>query len=126
MFQCDVCPAKPFRLDSAANFCKCGAEYDGQGRPANPTVFKKAIIEALGYNRLLSYSERGDTIRVGYDSDTVTFEVLQKISKITGSTNINFSGEKGVDRISEVTADSWAVGTLVIDNVKYPPKPGAV
>jgi hypothetical protein len=38
MIQCDVCPAPPFKLDSAANFCKCGAEYDYQGKIAKPTV----------------------------------------------------------------------------------------
>jgi hypothetical protein len=107
--------------------CKCGVEivrdsWRGDIGIATPAVFRRAIAEALD-GHLSSYEERDDHISLTYGRDTVTFDVLHRISQITGTSKINFSGKSGTERISEVTSESWSEGTLSIDEVQFPKKP---
>lgn len=59
-------------------------------------------------------------ISFSYDSNTVSFRALVKLSKLLGTTEIFFEGDKERYRISEVTSDTSYSGDFRAYGVVFP------
>ena len=86
------------------------------------TIFQEEIKNIFHISVFDSYKESQlhKTLSFDYGRNGVTFAQLEKLSKLVGSTNINFEGRTEEYHYSEVTYDTERKGDIFVTDIVFP------
>lgn len=83
--------------------------------------FLDAIKTIFNYTYVGCYTEDEDRRTISFDvgSNNIDYDKLEQLSKLLGTTKINFCGDKEIYHLSEITTDTELSGELFISGVKF-------